>query len=116
MSFKPGQIYWANFGGTGDRPVVIVSREELNRCNYVVVVPVTSARFEERSKMRNCVPFYAGDFGLTKDCVAQTEVITFLEITELDQQIGLIGELGEIAVRNLVKAIGYMISSECEPV
>jgi mRNA-degrading endonuclease toxin of MazEF toxin-antitoxin module len=115
MSLQPGQIYLAEFGGSANRPVVVVSREELNRGTYVVVIPFTSTRYQERSQMPSCVPFKAGDFGLTKDCVAQAEAISFVEISTLDLDTGPIGQLDDVASRSLVKAIGYTVCSECEP-
>jgi hypothetical protein len=38
-----------------------------------VVVYITSQRFDERKDLPNCVPFYTGDFGLTKNSIAQAE-------------------------------------------
>lgn len=66
---QSGEIYMADFGQAGPHPVVVVSREELNRGRYALVVVCTSARFAVRSKLPNCVPFQAGDFGFTVDCV-----------------------------------------------
>jgi mRNA-degrading endonuclease toxin of MazEF toxin-antitoxin module len=74
MSFRPGEIYLAYGGGDKYRPVLIVSRESLNRGNYIVAVPFTSTHFASRST--HCVAFQAGEFGLDKDCVAQAEAIS----------------------------------------
>ena len=52
----PGEIYMADFGPAGPHPVIVVSREELNRGRYALVVVCTSARFTVRSKLSNCVP------------------------------------------------------------
>jgi mRNA-degrading endonuclease toxin of MazEF toxin-antitoxin module len=70
---RPGEIYLADFEEMEPHPIVVVSREELNRGNWVAAVLTTSKRFEERSKQPHCVPFRAGEFGLTRDCVAQGE-------------------------------------------
>jgi mRNA-degrading endonuclease toxin of MazEF toxin-antitoxin module len=70
---RPGEIDLADFEEMPPHPIVIVSREELNRGNWVVAVLITSKRFEELSRQPNCVPFRAGEFGLGVDCVAQTE-------------------------------------------
>ncbi len=70
---QPGKIYLADFEEMEPHPVVVVSREELNRGNWVAAVLITSKRFEERSKQPHCVPFRAGEFGLSKDCVASDE-------------------------------------------
>ena len=46
---EPGEIYMADFGPAGPHPVIIVSREELNRGHYALVVVCTSARFATAS-------------------------------------------------------------------
>ncbi len=66
----PGEVYMADFGPAGPHPVIVVSREELNRGRYALAVVCTSARFVARSKLSNCVPFQAGDCGFTVDSVA----------------------------------------------
>jgi mRNA-degrading endonuclease toxin of MazEF toxin-antitoxin module len=114
MPLLPGEIYFADANG-GRRPVVIMSREELNHGKYVVAVPLTSTHFEIRSQMRHCVPFRSGEFGLPKDCVAQGEAITFIEIADLDLDAGLLGKVNDEKMRDLIRAIGFVISSECEP-
>jgi hypothetical protein len=70
---RPGEIDLAEFEEMEPRPVVIVSREELKRCNWVAAVLIISKRFEERSKQPNCVPFRAGEFGPDGECVARAE-------------------------------------------
>jgi mRNA-degrading endonuclease toxin of MazEF toxin-antitoxin module len=110
----PGEIYMAETEA-GKRPAVIVSREELNRGHWVVAVLITSADFAVRSALPHCVPFSAGEFGLTKDCVAQAEAITYVAISELDMDAGAIGVLDEVRLRELIKAIGNMMGSDCEP-
>ena len=66
---RPGEIYLADTEA-GKRPAVVLSREELNRGHWIVAVRVTSAHFAVRSTLPHCVAFHAGEFGLTKDCVA----------------------------------------------
>jgi mRNA-degrading endonuclease toxin of MazEF toxin-antitoxin module len=75
---EPGEIYVADFDQAGPHPVIVVSREALNRGRYVLVVVCTSARFTIRRTLPNCV-------------------------------------LGESALRDAIKAIGYVIESGCEP-
>ncbi len=111
---RPGEVYWA-FVGPKRRPVMIVSREELNRGTYVVAVLVASAGLDVRWNLPNCTAFEAGQFGLEKDCVAQAETITQVERSELDLATGVIGTLDPAALRNLIRSIGYVISAECEP-
>jgi mRNA-degrading endonuclease toxin of MazEF toxin-antitoxin module len=115
MPFQPGEIYLAFAGGDKYRPVLIVSREELNRGKYLVAVPFTSAHFDERSTRPNCVAFQAGEFGLEKDCVAQAEAITLLDKEELDTDSGVIATVDDEKMREITRAIGYVITAECEP-
>ncbi len=116
MCPRPGEIYWASADDLGRHPVVVVSREELNRGHYVTAVEFTSQRLERRWNLPNCVPFHAGQFGLTEDCVARAETIGDVFRSDLDVANGPIGTLNDEAMRNLVRAIGYVISSDCEPV
>jgi mRNA-degrading endonuclease toxin of MazEF toxin-antitoxin module len=112
--FRPGDIYLVDTEA-GKRPVVLVSREELNRGRWVVGVLLTSASFATRSALPHCVAFRAGEFGLSKDCVAQAETISFLDVSDLDLDHGVVGHLDEIRMRDLIRAIGNMLGSECEP-
>ena len=113
---RPGQLYWV-FNGDGDRhPCIIVSREELNRGTYVVAVLLTSTNFETRRSLMNCVPIYAGQFGLTKNCVAQCETVSFVPKDEFDWSVGPIGSLDSATLRAVVRSIGFVLSAECEPV
>ncbi len=113
---KPGEVYIADFDQAGPHPVIIVSREDLNRGRYTLVVVCTSARFSVRSTLRNCVPFRAGQFGFTLDCVAQCDNLLSIEKVQLDLAEGPMGALDESAMRDVVKTIGYVIESDCEPV
>jgi mRNA-degrading endonuclease toxin of MazEF toxin-antitoxin module len=80
---NPGEIYMADLGEATFHPVIVVSREELNRGDRVVAVLCTSQKFAARSKLPHCVPFQAGQFGFTKDCVAQCENILLLDKIDL---------------------------------
>lgn len=112
---QPGEIYMADFGPAGPHPVIVVSREELNRGRYALVVVCTSARFAVRSRLSNCVPFQAGDFGFTVDCVAQCENILSIDQMQLDLVAGPMGTLDEAVLEKVIKAIGYVIKSDCKP-
>ena len=92
--------------------MVVISREELNRGNRVAAVLITSKRFDERSKQPHCVSFRAGEFGLSKDCVAQSESLFSIRRQELGDHFGT---LDQERWRGLVKALGNMMGSDCEP-
>jgi mRNA-degrading endonuclease toxin of MazEF toxin-antitoxin module len=113
---KPGEIYMADFDQAGRHRVIVVSREDLNRGNYAVVVVCTSAKFAVRRTLPNCVPFLAGQFGFTTDCVAQCENILSIHKDHLDLTAGPIDVLDDVALRDVIKAIGHTIESDCEPV
>jgi len=114
MPFEPGDIYWA-YLNERPRPVVIVSRECLNRGDYVTIVPITSAKVELRRDLPSCVAFRAGEYGLRKNCVAQGENITTIQKSQLDLRTGRAGKLDGATVRDLIRAVGYVIRADCEP-
>jgi mRNA-degrading endonuclease toxin of MazEF toxin-antitoxin module len=111
---KPGKIYWVDLAA-GRRPGIVVSRESLNQGNYVVMILCTMQRVVIRSKLSNCVPFHAGEFGMPSDCVAQCEAIYASEKGEIDIASGTIGRLDAARLRDVIKAIGDVIASDCEP-
>jgi mRNA-degrading endonuclease toxin of MazEF toxin-antitoxin module len=111
---EPGEVFIADFPEAGPHPVIVVSREALNRGHYALVVVCTSSRFSLRSRLPNCVPFRAGQFGFTADCVAQCENILSIDKRQLAEG-GPIGVLDETALREVIKAIGFVIESDCEP-
>lgn len=67
MSAAPGEVYLADIFEGGTRPVIIVSREQLNRGSLFLCVPVTSSRVEERRKYANYVFLPAGAFGARQE-------------------------------------------------
>lgn len=87
----------------------------MNRGRYALVVVRTSARFAVRRARPNCVPFQAGQFGFTTDCVAQCDNILSMEKSQFDLAAGPIGLLDKIAMRAIIKAIGHVLDSDCEP-
>ena len=111
----PGEVYFADTGPGGRRPVVVVSREPFNRGPHVWVVPFTSADFARRSGYPHNVPFRAGDFGLTVDCVAQCENLSQLEVLALELALGPLGVLDDVALRDVIRAVGEVMGADCEP-
>jgi mRNA-degrading endonuclease toxin of MazEF toxin-antitoxin module len=81
-----------------------------------LVVVCTSARFATRRTLPNCVPFQAGQFGFTTNCVAQCENTPSIEIAQLDLTAGPLGMLDDLARRDVIKAMGYVMESDCEPI
>jgi len=112
---NPGDIYIADIPEAGEHPVVIVSREELNRGRKVLAALITSAKFAVRSAFANCVVLKAGQFGMTKDCVIQCETIAPIPKDVLDTSGPPVATLDEIMMREVIRAIGYVLDSDCEP-
>lgn len=112
---RPGELYMADLPPAGPHPVIVVSRESLNRGDYALIVVCTSSRFGVRSQLPNCVPFLAGQFGLSVDCVAQCENVLSLDKSTINLDAGPIGRLSDSAFRDVVRAIGYVIDADCEP-
>lgn len=114
---RPGEVYFADPPGQwGRRPVIVVSREELNRGTSVVIVPCTTVNVGRRSGLPNYVFFRAGEFGFTADCVAQCEGIQTLYVSFIELDAGPIGTLDDLRHRDVIRAIGNVIGSDCEPV
>lgn len=103
----------ADLGEATPHPVIIVSREDLNRGDRAVAVLCTSQKLAVRSGLPHCVPFRAGQFGFSKDCVAQCENIFLVDKQSLDATP--MGALSDVALRDVIKAIGHVIDSDCEP-
>lgn len=87
----------------------------MNRGRTTIAALITSARFGTRSRLPNCVPFRAGQFGLTKDCVAQCENLLTLDLGQLDLSNGPLGCVDELTMRDVIRAVGYVMDADCEP-
>lgn len=108
---KLGDVYRADLERGGTHPVVVVSRAEPNQGNYVLAVVCTSARLAFRRTLRNCVPLSAGPV-FAKDCVAQCENVLSIHKEQLIEHLGT---LAEKQVREVIRAVGYVMEAECEP-
>lgn len=113
---EPGEIYLFSDPSIPPHPVVVVAREELNRGDRVLVAIITSAKFTVRSLMPNCAVLRQGQFGMTKDCVVQAETLFNAFLTDLDMASGPIGKLDDVAMRDVIRAIGYVMDADCEPI
>lgn len=112
---RPGEIFWYSDPRIPPHPVAVISREGLNRGDRVVAVIITSARFESRSMLANCVVLRAGTFGLTKDCVVRGESVFNAPVAHLDLDSGPLGRLDDLTFREVIRAIGYVMDLDCEP-
>jgi len=107
-----GEVVWATVDGDR-RPWLVVSRAELARGGYVLAVPCTTARLDERATLRNCVLLEAGEGGIAKRCVAQAELCAAVRVEDLDTE--RLGVLSAERWRELVRAVGYVLNASCEP-
>lgn len=105
--YFPGEIY-IDDDDPGKHPVVIVSREPLNRGDYVITIPFTTARVNQDRP--NLVKFEKGQGGLDKTCVAHVDAIARTEISCLGVRLG---KIGDDRHQELIKAIGYVLDATC---
>jgi mRNA-degrading endonuclease toxin of MazEF toxin-antitoxin module len=112
---QPGEIYRADVPPGQQHRVVVVSREELNRGKYVIAALITSQKLAIRSTLANCVPLKAGQFGQTQDGVVQGESAGPIRVARLDLVGGPLARLDDSTFRDVIKAIGYVLDSDCEP-
>jgi mRNA-degrading endonuclease toxin of MazEF toxin-antitoxin module len=93
-----GEIWWTSFYEGGERPSIVVSRNELNRGRLILVVPCTSSRVQERAAYPNHVLIPSGTGELTKDTIAQTHLLQPIEMSFLERKMGklTIEQLAEI--------------------
>jgi mRNA-degrading endonuclease toxin of MazEF toxin-antitoxin module len=112
---EPGEIDLYADPSIPPPPVLVVSREDLNWGDRVVAAIITSAKFAVRSTLANCVVLKAGQFGMTKDCVVQGESVFNAMTMHLDLAAGPVGKLDDLTMREVIKAIGDVLDSDCEP-
>jgi mRNA-degrading endonuclease toxin of MazEF toxin-antitoxin module len=103
---KQGEIWWASFFEGGERPALVVSRNELNRGRFILVVPCTSSQVERRAVYRNHVLLPSGSGGLTSDTIAQTHLIQPIEVGYLERKLG---ELDTEQLAEVLLAIAWTI-------
>lgn len=109
---RQGEVYWAF--QDKKRPVVVVSRDAMNRGNYVLVAPLTTSHLGTRRDLPSCVYIKGVEYGL-RDCVVQTELTTHLPLEDLDIKSGPVAVLDDPLIRDIVRAVGYVMDAECEP-
>lgn len=115
MDPAPGEIYRGCLPGL-EFPhwLIVVSRQDLNRGSYVVVVATTSKRFHQRRHLPHCVPFRAGEYCFTRDCVAQAESITALHKDYLEDPPPA-DTLDPRKLHQLIRAVGDVLDANLTP-
>ena len=92
VSVVPGEIYLADIFERSTRPVIVVSREQLNRGGLFLVAPVTSSRVGERRRYANYVFLPVGAGGVRDDSVAVTHLVQPVRSEMLRDKWGQISE------------------------
>jgi mRNA-degrading endonuclease toxin of MazEF toxin-antitoxin module len=106
VSALPGEVYLADIFDGGKRPIVIVSREKLNRGGVYLAVPVTSSRVEERRAYANYVFLPAGAAGLQVGSVAVAHLVQPVRADALKERWGT---LPEASLQQVLVAIAWSI-------
>jgi mRNA-degrading endonuclease toxin of MazEF toxin-antitoxin module len=112
MNPQRGEIYLVPFGQGKPRPVVIVSRDTLNGGDYLIVIPFTTQKLDERKGRQSCVFFNSGEGGLSQDCVAKADEIQRIFKTEIDWKTGRIGRFTPQQMDKIVRAVRFVIRDD----
>lgn len=91
------------------RPVVIVSREEINGGHSVLAVPFTSQQLQKRRGLDYCEEFFTGEGGLDMDCVAKADELSMIDKLDIDFRSGPLGQLDESQMERLLGAIRWTL-------
>lgn len=116
IAFQRGDV-WLLRGVVGDdankqRPVLVISRDDLNRGEGLVIVPFHSQEIDRKLSFGCCVKFAAGEAGLTRECVAKCDRITAIVKTQIDLRRGKIGRATAVKMQEVVDVIRYVIRDE----
>jgi mRNA-degrading endonuclease toxin of MazEF toxin-antitoxin module len=99
-------LYWIPLeveeDGDKERPVVVVSRDELNRGDRILAVPFYSQQLEKRAKRKWCALFRVGEGGLKKDCIAKGDEIQLIDPAEI---LWIRGKLGRFNAEQMARVI-----------
>lgn len=106
MTPLPGEVHLADLFEGGLRPVILVTREQLNRGTLYLGVPVTSSRVPERRRYANYVYLPAGTGGLKVDSVAVAHMIQPVRAEALRERWGT---LPEPALQRVLLAVAWSV-------
>lgn len=93
-----GEVWDIRFGEGYERPGVVVSRNELNCGDLILVIPCSGSQIERRSVYQNHVLLDKGKGGLTYRSVAQAHLIQPVDLKFFIKRRGRLDpeDLGEI--------------------
>jgi mRNA-degrading endonuclease toxin of MazEF toxin-antitoxin module len=96
-------------GGEKPRPVLVVSRPELNSGTTVTVVPFTTQQLTSRAQKPNNVFCNAGEGNLEEDSVAKCGDVMTLDFTKIDMAAGVLGTLDESKMKEIDDALRWSL-------
>lgn len=109
-TIRRGEIYRMKRDVAGKpRPVLVVSRVQLNTGTTLTVVPFTSQQLDRRKGKPNNVFFNAGEGGLDEDCVAKCGDVFTVEIMEINMVAGMVGSLNESQLKEIDAALKWSL-------
>lgn len=112
---KQGEIYLANFGENVVRPVIVVSRADLNLSGFSLVVVCVTESVSIRNNLMNCLYFEKAEFGMPEACVAQRQNMLSIDHERLDTANGPVGVIDAAKIRKLINTIGHVLDARCVP-
>lgn len=106
----PGELYYLKRDSADKRrPIVIMSREELNRGYTVLAIPCSASHVEKKRKRQSCAFFQKGEGGLRFDSVAMADKIALVEKSEILLSGGPIGMFNDNQMQRIFAALQWSI-------
>lgn len=113
---RRGEIYRLQSDSVGKpRPVLIVSRNELNSGIYLLAIAFYGEQLDKRAKLPQWVMFQQGEFNLTKDCAANASSITQFKMRDLRLAEGPVGEVSHERMAEIDRALAYSLRLNLAP-
>lgn len=94
MNIRRGDVYMARLNPTqgaeisGERPVIVVSRDAINLNSPIVIVVPVTGRENKTTIYPSQLEIHTQDGGLPKDSVAVGEQVRAIHISRLTKQLG----------------------------
>jgi len=116
QELRQGEVWLVHFHEGWERPSIVVSRNQLNRGELILVVPCTSSEVARRRVFPNQVFLPQGEAGLATDSVAQTHLVQPAHVSWFMQRLGALApeDLGEV-LRSIAWVIDFFDTAEPPP-
>ncbi len=114
---KRGELYRLKKRGADGkaRPVLVVSRDALNRGHSLLVVPFYSQQLDQRSTLPWCSLFQIGEGGLDRKCVAKADELSRIDKLLVDLAAGPIGQFNPAQMGRVVEAMLWALQLDRDP-